>query len=308
MGHYPMFGQGFRAFLNDLDVHRVAARLDLGRQAAQVGDVADSAQDCVSSRAALDAAARPELDLRDRAVGHVEIVLPRVLRGEAERPSQGRADSSIVRHDGDPFAKMPFHRLVEEIADSDAKLSERLSALDTPVLRMPYEQVGPFLVVRRRVQTRWCPAQIRPASGQRPAQGQAFRRPGRTFALRVETGLCTRPPAGSLRRAVRPQKPAGARPRSGAFQGRTSRPRLGPGRAESVRESRICCRQPCFSPPSPLASPQSNERGPQHYQRRAEHRLPGDAFQSPQEHVGKDDRDQWVDPDERRDQHYRSVV
>jgi hypothetical protein len=60
--------------------------LEIAEEIAQMRHIANALQDCVTRRAAPDAAARPELDLRDRAVREAELVLPGAGWRKAERP------------------------------------------------------------------------------------------------------------------------------------------------------------------------------------------------------------------------------
>ena len=119
--------------------------LELTGEAAQVRRVPNAIKGCVPRRATTYAATRPELQLRDRGVRYVKLVLPRTGLGDSEGPSHDRVYGPGVGEHKDSLSKVPVGDFVAEGHDQGRELDQGLAPFDAPVLRPPDGQVRPLL-------------------------------------------------------------------------------------------------------------------------------------------------------------------
>lgn len=122
----------------------IGVRLNFAGEVSEVGVVADSFHGGVSRRAVSDSAPRPEIHFGDGGVREVEVVLPRAVGREAERPPDHRVNRSRVGEDEDLLARMPLDRILTERRHPGGEFADGLAALDSRVVGLPQNDVRPL--------------------------------------------------------------------------------------------------------------------------------------------------------------------
>ena len=191
-------------------------------------DVANPPHGCVAGRPSWYATARSVLDLRDRCVRDLELILPGMCRRDAHRPSKCCLYRPGVRHDDDALPGVPFEDLVAESGDPDRKLLERLPGLGHLLLAAPDDQVRPLPSGLEREGT-----EVKLGQARIDGSLQSKRLADRLRGLRRPWGRGScRPPLEFYPRLMRwrPLQPVAAPARSGASRGHMSRRPHAPGR------------------------------------------------------------------------------
>ena len=108
-------------------------------------DVAYAPQLSVTRGAAPDTSAGPKLELGDRGVNELEVVLPRALRGDPKRPPKRSVDRAGVRDDHDAFSGVPFYDPIAEVRYANGELAEGFTTIYTTMLGTPHHQIWSVL-------------------------------------------------------------------------------------------------------------------------------------------------------------------